>query len=162
MKCNLIIVFAIVLMASACTRKVNVADQNKATMENLINSINQKDWADRVGAFMTPEDFAAFKQVHTRFRTAFPDYHFDSEVIAASGDTVVAVGTVTVTHQAELPEWFFKGIAPDGKQYKWKEIWVMSVKDGKITGSYSLNDNLDILHQLGINCPPETVPPESK
>jgi len=128
----------------------------------MITSFNQKDWAETVGAFMTAEDFENFKEIHTPFHAAFPDYHFEPEVIAASGDTVVTAGTVSVTHQGELKDWFFKGIAPDSKQYRWKEIWVMYIKDGKLNGGYSITDNLDILHQLGINFPPEPVQPENK
>ena len=160
MKSNLIFIIAVVLIAVACTPKESVADQNKAVMKNMINDLNQPDWADKMAAYMPAEEFENYKEVHSRFRTAFPDYHYSPEVIAASGDTVVTVGTVTVTHQAALDTWFFKGVEPTGKQYNWKEIWVMTLKEGKVTWAYSLTDNLDLLNQLGIVFPPQPATEE--
>jgi predicted ester cyclase len=106
---------------------------------------------------MTPADFEEFKMLHSQYRNAFPDYHYAPEIILAKGDTVVTIGTVTATHIANFPAWIFKGITPTGKQLQWKEIWVNYFKDGKVVGGYMLNDQLEILRQLGINCPAEEV-----
>lgn len=160
MRSSLILMIALILIAASCTPEESLADQNKTLMKSMINDLNQPDWADKMAAYMPAGEYENYKEVHSSFRTAFPDYHYTPEVIAASGDTVVTVGTVTVTHQAALDTWFFKGTEPNGKQYKWKEIWVMTFKDGKVTWAYSMADNLDLLNQMGIVFPPQPATEE--
>ena len=157
MKGIFIIVCSVALMASGCSQKPDIEGQNEALMAKIISDLNQENWAETMPAYMTAEDFKQFQEIHTPFRTAFPDYHFEPDVIAASGDTVVAVGTVTVTHKGELGAWHFKGIIPDGRQYKWKEVWVSVLKEGKFAGGYQVNDNLAVIDQLGIKYPPESA-----
>ncbi len=137
--------------------KAAVENKNKEVIQSFVNGLNQPDWYEKVGSVLNQKDFEEYRKVHSEFRKAFPDYHNAVEIMLAKGDTVITIGTITVTHQGEFSGRPFKGLAPTGKKLKWKEVWINTVKDGKIVSGEMIANQLEILDQLGISCPPAEV-----
>ncbi len=71
-----------------------------------------------------PGDIKAFVR---RFRSAFPDIHFEIDYLLADGDKVVGAFTINGTHLGEL-----QGIPPTGKHVTLKAIDIWRFENGKI------------------------------
>ena len=97
----------------------------------------------------TPVEAAEFIDMHTPFRTAFPDYHFPIDELIAEGDNVVVRGRTRATHLGEFPFGELKGIAPTGKQLEWAEIWIIRLGEPR-DFSWMLVDGVSRLQQLGV------------
>ena len=86
------------------------------------------------------------KAVVRRFRSAFPDVHFEIDHLLAEGDKVVGAFTIEGTH---LGEW--QGIAPTGKRVKLTAIDIWRLEGGKIAERCTaVADFLAMLQQLGV------------
>lgn len=94
----------------------------------------------------TPPGPEGQRQVMQRLWTAFPDARFEIESIAADGDTVICVGTMTGTHEGELSE-----IPPTGKKVSWRQCNLFRVDDqGRFVEHDAIRDDLGLLRQLGV------------
>ena len=81
-----------------------------------------------------------------RFRSAFPDVHFEIDHLLAEGDKVVGAFTIEGTHLGEL-----QGIPPTGKRVTLTAIDIWRFEDGKITERCTaVADVLSMLQQLGV------------
>ena len=81
-----------------------------------------------------------------RLWAAFPDARFEIEEIAADGNTVICVGTMTGTHEGEL-----SGIPATGKKVSWRQCHLFTVDDeGRFVEHDAIRDDLGLLRQLGV------------
>ncbi|MDQ4076379.1 MAG: ester cyclase [Chloroflexota bacterium] len=101
----------------------------------------ERDMPDRGGPTMV-------KQRHGWLISALPDFQIMIEDLLAEGDKVMVRWTGRGTHQGEL-----LGVPPTGKQVTVSGINVMRIEDGKIVERWGITDDLDLLHQLGVELP---------
>ena len=86
-----------------------------------------------------------FKQLVTKYRTAFPDLRLTIEDIFAEGDRVAVRWTWSGTHQGDL-----EGIAPTGKHTAGSGISIYRFSDGKIEEQWENWDTIGLMKQLGV------------
>jgi len=79
------------------------------------------------------------------YYTAFSNYKHEIENIFASGDFVAAQLRYTGTHAA-----IFMEIPSTGKNIDYKGIFILKMQDGKIVGSWGIEDDLTMMKQLGL------------
>jgi predicted ester cyclase len=75
--------------------------------------------------------------------TAFPDLHVEIDDLIAEDDQVAARLTFSGTHRGD-----FRGIAPTGRGITFSAVRIYRLADGKITGSWAVQDALGLISQL--------------
>ncbi len=105
--------------------------------------IHLPDGTDRVGRD------AAF-QVIRGFYTSFPDYTHGIEEMIAEGDLVAVRVKYGGTHQGH-----FLGVAPTGRQVDYAGMFFMTVADGVLTEVWFIDDDLNLMSQLGMEVVPK-------
>lgn len=147
----------VVLIAAACQApSSDVTTSNKAVVREFFAALDVQDYTaltelmaddhvihgadgvDRIGRD------AAFELIRSFYRS-FPDYTHDVVVMIAEGDRVATIVDYRGTHQGE-----FQGVAPTGRQVNYAGAFMMTVVDGSITESWFLDDDLNLLRQLGM------------
>lgn len=88
---------------------------------------------------------AAFKQLMTMFRAAFPDAALKIEEVIGEGDKVVIRWNFSGTHSGNLMK-----IPPTGKKVAWTGITIYTIINGKVTAEKGEEDFLGFLRQIGI------------
>ena len=82
----------------------------------------------------------------TRWRTAFPDFHFIIEDIVAEEDRIAVRLTFTGTHSAP-----FLGIEPTGRRISVTEMMFFRLRDGVIIEAWEDYDAFGLRQQLTQN-----------
>jgi ketosteroid isomerase-like protein len=77
------------------------------------------------------------------FAKSIPDMKFDIKEVLVSGDRVIVRGEVTGTPAGEL-----FGVPHGGKSFRILAIDIQTIKDGKITKTYHMENWLSALGQL--------------
>jgi predicted ester cyclase len=160
----LTVLLALLLSTAACQPIQPVSAAKAATSERETNQaivnrfyeevVNQKH-NDRFKDIMA-EDFVAhevsfvppFKD--SELFPAFPDFQLKVDKWVIEGDLVVALVTVTGTHQGELA-----GVAPTGNKVTFTQIDIWRVEDGRIAEVWHNFATADIMEQIGF----QLVPP---
>lgn len=88
---------------------------------------------------------AAFKQMISGLRDAFPDLAIREEALIAEGDLVAARWVASGTH-AGAP---FAGLEPSGRRFEIAGMSFYRVREGKIVAGWVCDDSLGMLTQLG-------------
>lgn len=91
----------------------------------------------------------SFRRQWRKWRTGFPDVHFEIEELVAEGDTVVSRWTLTGTYLGE-----FLGMAPTGRTVRVSGMSLDHVQDGVVVSGFDGWDALGFRQQLGL------VPPD--
>ena len=91
----------------------------------------------------------SFRRQWRKWRTGFPDVHFEIEELVAEGDTVVSRWTLTGTHLGE-----FLGMAPTGRTVRVSGMSLDHMQDGVVVSGFDGWDALGFRQQLGL------VPPD--
>ena len=87
------------------------------------------------------------------FQGSFPDFRMKLLSLIAEGDQVVAHFKCSGTHTGE---WL--GHAPTGKSFEdVDEIYIFTVRNGKLSSAIGVEDNLSRLRQLGIDPSPQAA-----
>lgn len=121
-------------------------DDNKELVRRLVEeAVNGRDLGvlDEVAA----GDIAqAARRWIGPFRESFPDFRMDIVELIAEGDKVVAHFRCSGTHEGE-----WRGVPATGRRFeRVDEIYIFSIRDGKLAGAVAVEDNLSRLRQLGI------------
>jgi len=87
---------------------------------------------------------AAFELIRG-FYGSFPDYTHDIEEIIAEGNRVAVRVVLRGTHLGE-----YNGVAPTGKEVKYAGTYMATVIDGVLTEVWSLDDEINLYKQLGM------------
>jgi len=121
------------------------AEENKALVrreqEELWNHTGNLDAAEELFA---PAYAEAARQEAADFRQGFPDVVSTIEDLIAEGDKVVARWTSQATHQGD-----YMGVPPTGKQVEFTGISVYRIEGGKIAESWTIEDELSLMRQIG-------------
>jgi predicted ester cyclase len=120
-------------------------EENKALVrreqEELWNHTGNLDAAEELFA---SEQAEAAKQEAADFRLGFPDVVSTIEDLIAEGDKVAARWRARATHQGE-----YAGIPPTGKEVEFTGISVYRIEEGKIAESWTVEDELGLMRQIG-------------
>ncbi|MCE7997533.1 MAG: ester cyclase [Rhodobiaceae bacterium] len=81
----------------------------------------------------------------TAIRNGYPDYHEEIEDIVVDNNKVAVRLRITGTHTGEI-----FGIGATGKRVDFRDMTIVSLKDGKIIEQAGLSDNLTLFAQLGV------------
>ena len=82
------------------------------------------------------------------FRDSFPDFRMEILDLVADGEKVAAHFRCSGTH---LGEWM--GHPPTGRRFQdIDEIYIFRVRDGKLTDATGVEDNVNRLRRLGLDC----------
>ncbi len=92
---------------------------------------------------------ATFEMIRGFYRS-FPDYTHDVEEMIAEGDRVAARVVLRGSHLGE-----YSGIAPTGSQVSYAGTYMMTVVDGVLTEVWSLDDEINLFSQLGMEVVPK-------
>jgi len=103
------------------------------------------DYVDHNAAPGFPPNRTGHHQFLVHFRAAFPDVRYTMDDLIAEGDRVMDRWTVHATHLGE-----FLGIPPTGKAVTFWGIDILRIVNGRITDIWHLEDQLNVLQQLGI------------
>ena len=125
-------------------------DRNKATVRRLVEEVLNGGRLDVIADLYTPGAAARAREWIEPFRASFPDVRMEIIELIAEGDTVAGHFTCTATHAAT---WL--GHPPTGRRVeRVHEISIYQLQQGKITRTWTLEDNLTRLQQLGLIQPP--------
>jgi steroid delta-isomerase-like uncharacterized protein len=120
-------------------------EENKAVVrreqEVLWNHTGELDAAEELFAANQAE---AVKQQAAHFRRGFPDVVSTIEDLIAEEDKVVARWRSRATHQGD-----YMGIPPSGKEVEFTGISVYRIEGGKIAESWTVEDQLGLMRQIG-------------
>lgn len=87
------------------------------------------------------------------FYSSFPDYTHGIEEMIAEGDLVAVRVNYGETHPGD-----FQGVAPTGRQVNHAGMFMLTVADGVLTEVWSVDDNLKLMSQLGMELVPKGSP----
>jgi steroid delta-isomerase-like uncharacterized protein len=120
-------------------------EENKAVVrkeqEELWNHTGELDAAEELFAAGEAE---AAKQEAADFRRGFPDVISTIEDLIAEGDKVVARWRSRATHRGD-----YMGTPPSGKEVEFTGISVYRIEEGKIAESWTVEDQLGLMRQIG-------------
>ena len=91
---------------------------------------------------------ATFELIRGFYRS-FPDYTHDIEDMIAEGDRVAVRVVLRGTQLGE-----YAGIAPTGRQVSYAGTYMVTVIDGVLTEVWSLDDEINLRSQLGMEFVP--------
>ena len=122
------------------------AEGNKELVRRLVDEVvNGRDEAvlDEVA---DGEVAAAARGWIGPFRRAFPDFRMEIVELIAEGDKVAAHFKCSGTHEGE-----WRGTPPTGRRFEGvDEIYMFTIRDGRLVSATAVEDNLTRAKQLGI------------
>ncbi|MGC4940012.1 ester cyclase [Kribbella sp. DT2] len=119
---------------------------NKAVVQRLVDDVLNGGDLDLIDDLYTPDQAPAAREWIAPFRSSFPDVHMDTIELIAEGDIVIGRFTCTATHTGT---WL--GHPPTGRRFvAVDEVNRYRLRAGQIAETWSLEDNLDRLTQLGL------------
>ncbi len=160
---NLFVLLVALLAISACTQKVDIAEQNKAIARrdleevwhnknlSVVDEIYSSEYVRHDPA--DPQEIRGiegYKQLVTMYLNALPDTRFTIEDQIAEGDKVVTRWTARGTHKGDL-----MGIAPTGKQITVTGMGIQRIVGGKVVEEWANWDTMGLMQQLGVIPPME-------
>lgn len=126
----------------------------------MLNGFNAHDlshWAasladDYVGEYpgargLKQEQAVMYNQA---FIVAFPDIHFEAHRVIPNGDTVAIHWTAQGTHTAPLATLSGQTLPATGQRGMISGMFLVEVKDGRITREATYWDQMELLGQLGL------------
>jgi predicted ester cyclase len=137
-----------------------VERENESIARQVFAAIDAQDF-ERFKGLMAPEIIVRYSGPQAdlnldaviplikTFYQAFPNYSHTIEDIFAKGDRVVLRMLQQATHKRE-----FEGLAPTGKDFKYYQITILQIKDGKVHGWWIVEDNVGMMTQLGMELKP--------
>jgi predicted ester cyclase len=124
---------------------------NKAVVSRLVAEVLNGGRLEAIDELFAPELAAEARGWITPFRASFPDVDMEVVDLIAEGDKVVGRFTCSATH---LGDWL--GHAPTGRRFeRIDEVAIFRLDDGRIVDSWSLEDSLSRLRQLGLVAVPD-------
>jgi steroid delta-isomerase-like uncharacterized protein len=111
-------------------------------------------------------DRARLRSIIADNARAFPDWNMRIDRLLARGDEVVALITVTGTHngvsQRPVNGGLYLGVPPNGKRFSVLHTHWFTLKDGLIVEHRATRDDLGMSRQLGLLPPGPPRPPDEK
>ena len=92
-----------------------------------------------------PVGSEGIRTILNMYQRAMPDFHVDVKSMITDGDMVLTWLAQSGTHKGEL-----MGVQPSGKKVNWGQIIIARFEGGKIVESWSNEDILGLMQQLGV------------
>lgn len=127
-------------------RGMMTPDHRKHLVRRLIEeAVSSRD--PRVLDEIATEEFAAIARRWMQpFRSAFSDFEMRIVALYADGDAVVAHLHCSGTHTGD---WL--GVPPTARRFvDVSELYIFTIRDGRLDSAIGVEDNLSRLRQLGI------------
>jgi predicted ester cyclase len=130
-----------------------VSDVNKQLVRRLVDEVMARRDLAVLGE-VAEGDFAEMaRRWISPFQSAFPDFRMELFGLVAEGDQVVAHFKCSDTHTGE---WL--GVPPTGGRFEdVDEIYIFTIRNGKLSRAIGVEDNLSRLRQLGISPSPRAA-----
>lgn len=121
-----------------------------------IDDIVHPDFYCEPPSFHVPWRFEDFKEGVPKFLAMFSETKWTTEEMIAERDLVAGIFEFRGRHTGES-----LGIAPTGKEVRFRVNFIYQIKDGKIIGTRKLNvnHNVDFFTAMGLPKPPGFVHP---
>lgn len=127
-------------------RVMSRIEQNKHVVRRLIDEVLNDGQMNVIEELYAPELVSGAREWIAPFRESFPDIQMEILELIAEGGTVVGRFTCSATH---LKEWL--GYPPTGRRFEAiDEVSFYRFHNGKIIGSWGIEDNLGRLEQLAL------------
>jgi steroid delta-isomerase-like uncharacterized protein len=138
----------------------STATHNKEIVRSLFEDGFNRDRTDLVERLVAAEYVdaagergpAAFRQVMTRLRGAFPDLHYTVDDLLAEGDQVAVRWHWTGTHQGP-----FRGLPPTHRSLTNTGAAIFRVRGGQVVSAALETDRLGFLQSIGVVPPNELL-----
>jgi steroid delta-isomerase-like uncharacterized protein len=137
---------------------MTITEDNKTIVRDFIGALFTKgdpnaaeeylsdDFVNHDPPFGASADRAGMQAAGTMFRSVFPDWHSDLDLLVAEDDIVVELFTASGTHTgAEI-----MGVAATGATISLPGINIFRIRDGRIVERWGRLDDLGFLRQLGV------------
>ncbi len=119
---------------------------HKAVVKRLVDEVPNGGNLDVIDELYLADQAEAARRWIAPFRRAFPDVHMETIELIAEADTVIGRFTCSATHTGR---WL--GHDPTGRHFAAiDEVNLYRFRGGKIVETWSLEDNLERLRQLGL------------
>ncbi len=119
---------------------------NKAVVRKLVDEVMNAGHMDVIDDIYTPQLAPAARRWIAPFRESFPDVHMTIVDLIAEADKVVARFTCSGTHEGT-----WRGHPPTGRRFhNIAEVYIFTIRDGRITSAWGLEDTHTRMRQLGI------------
>jgi steroid delta-isomerase-like uncharacterized protein len=115
---------------------------------DLVDELISADYIDAAGG----RGPAAFRQVMTTLRSAFPDILYTVEELVAEGDRVAIRWHWTGTHRGS-----FRGVAPTERSLTNNGAAIFRLHAGKVVAAALETDRLGFLQSIGVVPPNEVL-----
>ena len=123
-----------------------MSDTNKAVVRRLVNEVMNAGHLDVIDDIYAPQLASAAHRWIAPFRESFPDVHMTIVDLIAEGDKVVGRFTCSGTHRGS-----WRGHPPTGRRFhNIAEVYIFTVRDGRIDSAWGLEDTHTRMRQLGI------------
>jgi steroid delta-isomerase-like uncharacterized protein len=130
---------------------------NKAIVRRFIEAYNERN-LDLFDGLVAPDyidhthqqrGLESLKELFKLAFKAFPDWHEDIEDMIAEEDRVWVCVKATGTHTGE---WNLSGVSlpPTGKRVSMMMVFIWRIADGKLVEGREVDDERDLLKQLGV------------
>lgn len=130
---------------------------NKAVVQRLIDEVLNGGNLDAIDDLYTADQAARAREWIAPFRASFPDVHMDTIELLAEDDIVIGRFTCSATHTGT---WL--NHPPTGRRFTAiDEVNRYRIIDGRIAETWTLEDNLARLTQLGL-LPASTAEPRPR
>jgi predicted ester cyclase len=140
---------------------VSMVEENKALVRRLAAAHNRQDAAAAASCFAADATNHGYrvgsegmKRVYQSLYLAFPDYHWDLQLLLAEGKWVTAQVIMTGTHLGTPVLPVFGGLlhvaAPTGKRVAIENIHIYRIESGLIAEHSAVRDDLGMMQQLGL------------
>jgi predicted ester cyclase len=117
----------------------------KRLVRRLVDAVNRRD-PELLGEIASGDFVETAERWTQPFRSAFPDFRMEIVSLIAEGETVVGHFRCSGTHEGE---WL--GLAPTGRKFRdIDEIYIFTIRTGRVASATGLEDNLRRLRQLGM------------
>lgn len=111
---------------------------------SMLTNLIADDYVNHAALPRTPPGLEGQIAVMRRLWDAFPDARFTIEHLAADGDTVICVGTMTGTHRGELL-W----MPPSGAKVAWRQCHIVRTDGrGRAVEHRAIRDDLGLFAQM--------------
>jgi predicted ester cyclase len=105
-----------------------------------------EDFVNNDPPFGASADREGMRAAGAMFRSVFPDWHSDLDMLIAEGDLVVERFTASGHHSGSE----IMGVAPSGETVTLPGINIFRLRDGRIVERWGRLDDLGLLRQLGV------------
>jgi predicted ester cyclase len=122
----------------------------KTLVREYLREVFSEGRLDRMHVYLAGEEFmGGVRDLVTRWRTAFPDFHEEVEAVYTDGDRVITVSALTGTHTGVL-ESRLGPIEPTGRSARWSRIAVRRLEGDRFADGFFEQDEVGLFQQLGV------------